>query len=109
MVNAGEFGLPLQKFLELANLIREEFKKKDDKITEQATELVSVKEQLAAALADDAADEDKVAQAESNASSARDELAALREAIANDTNNQQLLAAIAALEGELGFTIPPAA
>lgn len=109
MVNTGEFSLPLQKILELGALVKGALKEKDDKITEQATELVSVKEQLATALADDAADADKITAAENDASSARDELAALKESIANNTDNQQLLAAIASLEGELGFSTPPAA
>lgn len=104
MVNTGEFGLPLEKFLQLAKLILAKIAEKDAQIEAQATELVSVKEQLAAALGNDEADAATIAQAESDASSARDELAALKASIANDPQNQELLAAIASLEGQLGFS-----
>jgi hypothetical protein len=109
MVSSPEFGLPLEKILEIFNLIRTTLAEKNSKIDEQATELVSVKEQLAVAVGNDAEDTATIAQKESDASSARDELAAYKESVANNTQDKELLAAIAAFKGELGFATPPAA
>jgi len=134
MTNTVDFGLPLDKILEFGNLVRSSLKDKDDKIvalttsssdlttqlTSALAELATTKADLATALANDAADaatitkaqqdatdaQAKFTQAEGDASSARDELAALKLAVASDTNNQKLLAAIASLEGEFGLKSP---
>lgn len=94
----------LDTFLDFAGYVRTAFAQKDSLIETLTTENAATKQQLAEALANDAADAATIVSAQQAAAIAQQQLADLQKSIDDGTVNQAVEQAIIAFQNELGLT-----